>query len=171
MALNLGRELARLEAMEARHLRDEFAELFGYESHSHNRKYLIRRIAWKLQELEYGGLSERALRRAAEIAATSDIRIRPPNGSPATWGPESPTQATSSEISQDRDPRLPMPGTVLTRRYKGRLIAVTVLEEGFEYLGERYRSLSAVAKTVTGTHWNGYYFFGLWENPERRRDD
>ena len=56
---------------------------------------------------------------------------------------------------------LPMPGTVLTRPYKGRTITATVLDDGFEYEGEVYRSLSAVAKAVTGSHWSGNYFFGL----------
>lgn len=54
-----------------------------------------------------------------------------------------------------------MPGTVLARQYKGRTITVTVLEDGFEYAGEVFRTLSAVAKAVTGSHWNGYHFFGL----------
>ena len=57
--------------------------------------------------------------------------------------------------------RLPIPGTVLTRKYRGRLIEVTVLPKGFEWEGEVYRSLSAVAKAVTGSHWNGFLFFGL----------
>ena len=61
-----------------------------------------------------------------------------------------------------------MPGATLTRRYKGRLIEVTVLEKGFEYQGERYRSLTAVAEAITGTHWNGFYFMGLWTKKNRR---
>ena len=54
-----------------------------------------------------------------------------------------------------------MPGTKLTREYKGRTIVVTVLNDGYEFEGERYKSLSAIAKAVTGTHWNGHLFFGL----------
>jgi hypothetical protein len=54
-----------------------------------------------------------------------------------------------------------MPGAILTREYKGETVQVTVRDHGFEYLGEVYRSLSAVAKAVTGSHWNGHYFFGL----------
>jgi hypothetical protein len=65
----------------------------------------------------------------------------------------------------ERDPRLPRPGTVLTRPYKGRTLAITVLEDGFEFDGRKYTSLTAIAKVVTGSHWNGMHFFGL-----RRRE-
>jgi hypothetical protein len=160
MALNVKTELAKLEAITTPELREQFAKLFGYESHSHNRKYLVRRIAWKLQEREYGGLSERARRRAEELARDAELRVRPPNGPLVTSAPESRTDSPTRRINQHRDPRLPMPGTVLTRRYRGVDLHVTVLEDGFEYLGERYRSLSAVAKAITGSHWNGYYFWG-----------
>ena len=63
--------------------------------------------------------------------------------------------------ASERDPRLPSPGTVLTRLYKGRLLEVTVLADGFAYAGVRFRSLSALAKHVTGSHTNGFLFFGL----------
>jgi hypothetical protein len=66
-----------------------------------------------------------------------------------------------------KDERLPIPGTVLTRQYKGHKIVVTVLENGFEYEGEVYRSLSAVAKAVTGSHWSGNLFFGLKDGDKR----
>jgi hypothetical protein len=56
---------------------------------------------------------------------------------------------------------LPVPATVLTREYRGKTVLVTVLDRGFEYEGVVYRSLSAVARAVTGSHWNGYGFFGL----------
>ncbi|HEY7334348.1 MAG TPA: DUF2924 domain-containing protein, partial [Bryobacteraceae bacterium] len=62
-----------------------------------------------------------------------------------------------------RDSRLPAPGTVLTRQFENRRIVVTVLENGFEYQSRRYRSLSAIAREVTGTRWNGLLFFGLLE--------
>ena len=63
---------------------------------------------------------------------------------------------------------LPRPGTVLARPYRGRTIEVTVLAQGFGYDGRIYRSLSAVAKVVTGKHWNGYHFFGLWRAAAKR---
>ena len=67
----------------------------------------------------------------------------------------------SRRLPPPRDPRLPLPGTILRRQYRGRVVQVTVLREGFEYEGEVYRSLSAVAKAVTGSHWNGLLFWGL----------
>jgi hypothetical protein len=65
--------------------------------------------------------------------------------------------------------RLPIPGTVLTRKYRGRQIEVKVLPNGFDYDGQVYRSLSAVATAVTGSHWNGLLFFGLTENKRGAR--
>jgi len=63
--------------------------------------------------------------------------------------------------SRKRDPRLPTPGTVISREYHGQLIQVKVNEDGFEYEGRPYRSLSAISKAITGAHWNGFLFFGL----------
>jgi hypothetical protein len=57
-----------------------------------------------------------------------------------------------------------MPGTVLTRDYKGRTIRVLVLTDGFEWEGDRYKSLTAVTQAVTDKHWNGLHFFGLRKN-------
>ncbi len=71
-------------------------------------------------------------------------------------------------FSSAHDRRLPMPGAVLMRSYRGRAIEVRVLDEGFEYDGQRFRSLTAVAKAVTGSHWNGYDFFGLRPKAGRR---
>ena len=70
-------------------------------------------------------------------------------------------------VGPSRQRRRPSPGLVLVRHYKGRLVEVTVLEEGFAYQGKVFRSLSAVAKHVTGAHWNGYHFFGLAKNGDR----
>jgi hypothetical protein len=83
--------------------------------------------------------------------------MSPPRRSAAPDG--QPVAVGTLRISADR--RLPMPGTVLTRQYKGRTVVVTILPNGFEYEGKVYRSLSAVATAVTGTHWNGYHFFNL----------
>lgn len=66
-----------------------------------------------------------------------------------------------AELRISPDTRVPMPGTQITRTYKGRTVDVMVLPNGFEYDGEVYRSLTAIAKAVTGTHWNGYHFFNL----------
>ena len=123
---------------------------------------MIKRLAWKLQAREFGGLSERALRRAAEIADTcdlSDLRLTAPKSATSHAEPD-PSLATSPPTTA-LDRRLPMPGTLLTRKYKGQTIQVMVLADGFQFEGEKYKSLSAVAKVITGSHWNGFHFFGL----------
>jgi len=168
MQTELKKELAALTRMTVDELREKHRLVFGEENRSRHRDYLRKRIAWRLQALAEGGLSERARRRALEIANDADIRIRMPAESPPT--PDAPVRTEvhafgeSSETSafyDGRDARLPMPGTMITRHYRGRTICVAVMADGFEYDGERYRSLSAVAKAVTGTHWNGKLFFGL----------
>jgi hypothetical protein len=60
-----------------------------------------------------------------------------------------------------------MPGAIITRQYKGEIIEVRVLQKGFEFDGEVIRTLSAVAKKITGTHWNGYHFFKLGKKGQR----
>jgi DUF2924 family protein len=144
-------------------LQKRYRELFGQESKSSNKQFLFRRIAFRLQASAEGDLSERARRRATEIADDRDLRVRAPK--------EFVTRPDSGFQSVDRsrppkDGRLPEPGSLLTRRVGDQQIVVTVLKEGFEYESRRYRSLSAIAREVTGTRWNGLLFFGLAE----RRD-
>jgi hypothetical protein len=146
-------------------LRRKYQKVFGEESRSANKQFLYRRIAWRLQANSEGGLSERALRRAAAIVDDSDLRIRAPKGFLAGQVPGAAPMVIDRSQSQ-RDWRLPAPGTLLTRRLDDRQIVVKVLEDGFEFELRRYRSLSAIAREVTGTRWNGLLFFGLAE----RRD-
>ena len=155
MGLNIGKEVAAMKQMTVPELRDKYAEAFGEATTCRNKGHLIRRIAWRLQANEEGGLSERARRRAAELAAHADVRLT----APRMRRLDAPERTAVAEIRISQDDRLPMPGTAITREYKGRMIEVRVLPNGFEYEGEVYRSLSAVAKVVTGTHWNGYHFF------------
>jgi len=146
-------------------LQKKYLELFGEETRSSNKQFLFRRIAWRLQADVEGDLSERARRRAAEIVEDGDLRVRAPKG----FSPENTPVRQPQEIDRSqprRDWRLPSPGALLTRRLDDRQIVVKVLEEGFEYESRRYRSLSAIAREVTGTRWNGLLFFGLAE----RRD-
>lgn len=153
MKLNIAKDVAALEQMTVGQLQQRYVEVFGEPVRSRHKQYLIRRIAWRLQANAEGGLSERALRRAEELANIADVRVTPPR---ATTTP--PTNAAAPPASAT-DRRLPPAGTAITRRYKGRTISVTVLPDGFEYDGERYRSLSAVARAVTGSHMNGFRFF------------
>ena len=152
---NLRKELAGLQRMTSGALREKYRELFGDESRSGNRQWLYRRCAWRLQELVHGGLTERARKRAMKIAADADVRFIPPRQ--AVPGGNMPRQTRPTAIKPDD--RLPMAHTILTRTFKGRVYTVTVLSDGFEYDGDIYKSLTAVAHAITGSHWNGYHFF------------
>ena len=145
-------------------LRSKYQEVFGEPSRSWNKEFLFRRIAWRLQARAEGDLNERARGRALELADDADRRLRAPKGFSAQGTSNSGGPAVGP--ASRRDTRWPVPGTVLTRQYSDRRIVVTVLEDGFEYEGQRYRSLSAIARQVTGTRWNGRLFFGI---AERRR--
>ena len=146
-------------------LRKKYQEAFGEESKSSNKQFLFRRIAWRLQADAEGGLSERARRRAAEIVTDSDLRTRAPNELLPSEVPANAIGVVARSQPQ-RDWRLPPAGTLLTRRLRDRQIIVKVLADGFEFDSRRYRSLSAIAREVTGTRWNGLLFFRLTE----RRD-
>jgi Protein of unknown function (DUF2924) len=152
--LNILNEVAALQRLTIGQLRQRFAELFGEATPASNRTWLVKRIAWRLQALAEGDLSERARRRAAELARDADLRLNPPRSKIPPAIPQQPVSAPTSI-----DPRLPPPGTILTRPYKGQQLHVQVLTEGFAYAGNVYPSLSAVAKVITGTHTNGYHFF------------
>ena len=152
-------ELRRLNVLA---LRRKYQDVFGEESRSSNKEFLFRRIAWRLQANAEGGLSERARHRAAHIVDDSDLRIRAPKVFLPSQVPADMTSAVDRTQTQ-RDQRLPPPGTLLTRRLDDRQIVVKVLEVGFEFETRRYGSLSAIAREVTGTRWNGLLFFGLAE--------
>jgi hypothetical protein len=160
MDANLSKQIAALRQMTVGQLRRRHLELFGEQNRSLNRRYLFRRIAWRLQALAEGDLSERARRRARELARDADIRVTPPRGLDLEAAP-APGRTATAALQAPRNPCLPLPGTVLTRVFKGREHRVTVLLDGFEYDGEMYRSLTAIADTITGSHWNGHDFFGL----------
>jgi hypothetical protein len=153
--VNIVQEVATLERLSVGQLRQRFTELFGETTQASNRTWLVKRIAWRMQALAEGDLSERARRRAAELARDADLRLNPPRSKTTA------TTATPEPVPLPApvDPRLPVPGTILTRPYKGQLMQVQVLTEGFAYAGRVYPSLSAVAKAITGSHCNGYHFF------------
>jgi len=158
MTTTVSKDLAALENMSIGDLHDRYVELFGEQIQSRHRVYLVRRIAWRIQANAEGGLSERARARAAQLANPTDVRRTPPKW--ASLG-EPPKDAKKVPLAATADPRLPPTGTAIVRDYRGRTVRAVVLADGFEYEGERYRSLSAIAKVVTGTHINGYRFFNL----------
>jgi hypothetical protein len=156
-------ELAGLRRMSPAQLRDKYLEVFGEPTRSGNRDFLFKRLAWRIQSLAEGTLSERARQRAAELARDADIRMTIPKGPTATMAGRTTVQPAPALPSA----RLPLPGTVLTRQYKGQLIQVTVLPKGFEFEGKVFRSLTAIANQVTGSHWNGLAFFGLKQDTSK----
>ena len=141
-------------------LREKYREVFQEETRSRHREHLFRRIAWRLQALAEGDLSERARGRAHEIARDADLRkIAPRDFFQLNGEPVRTTRGNRNRREQDS--RLPLPGTLLSREWKGRTILVEVLAKGFRYESRPYSSLSAIAAAITGTRWNGLAFFGL----------
>jgi hypothetical protein len=165
MAHTVVAAIEQLRSLNVIALRKKYQHLFGDQSRSSNKQYLFRRIAWRLQANAEGGLSERACHRAVQIADEADLRTRVPKGFLSAQVPAGTTSTTDPSQLQ-RDARLPASGSLLTRRLNDRQIVVKVLAEGFEFESRHYRSLSAIAREVTGTRWNGLLFFGLTE----RRD-
>jgi hypothetical protein len=143
-------EQARLKSLTMRELHDEHVRVVGWRHTTQNRSTLTRRILWHMR---YGPLSPKVVARAREIAAQVLVKEIPPVGWPG--GPEAPVREPV------RDPRLPMPGTTLTREFRGETVEILVLEGGFEWRGEVFPSLSAVATAISGMHVNGYRFFRL----------
>ncbi len=143
-------QLAALQHMSVPELAERYLALYGEPTGSRNKDYLRKRLTWRIQELAKGGLPERALAKITELGDELPERWRMRE---AALHPPPP--------AQQRDSRLPPPGTVLVRLYQGVEHRVTVREQGFEYQGERYKTLSSIARRITGTAWNGFLFFGL----------
>jgi len=156
MHVNVAKEVATLKAMSVGELRVRYAEVFGESARTGHKVWLIKRIVWRLQALAEGDLSERARRRAAELANDADLRLYPPRSAQVVL-----SNQASTPKDQQPDHRLPPVGRTLSRFYKGRLLQVRILPKGFEFDGVVYQSLSAVAKAITGTHTNGFLFFRL----------
>lgn len=160
MALNITKEVATMQRQSVNALRERYRQVFGDDTQARNKQWLIKRIAWKLQANKEGDISERARRLAMEIAQSSDIRTSAPK---IRTRPIEQTCATASTIiTPPADSRLPVAGTLLMKNYKGRSVQVRVLPNTFVYEGEQYKSLTAIARLVTGQkNINGFQFFKL----------
>jgi Protein of unknown function (DUF2924) len=156
MNADLNQQIHELRQMTTAQLQRRYCELFGQESHSNHKNYLFRRVAWRVQALVEGGLSERARQCAREIASDADLRLCAP---PRLLDTRPVSHVAGA--SRPLDPRMPAAGTQLIKRYKDQTLTVTVLEDGYHFEERLYKSLSAIARQVTGTQWNGYLFFGL----------
>jgi Protein of unknown function (DUF2924) len=141
--------LAALKIAKTTELKQQWRELFGTEPPPYNRRFLESRLAYRIQELVYGGLKPETLERLAAIAEGLD------GGDPSR---------RRRRAAQDR----PIAGTRLIREWRGVEHCVTVRDDDFEYQGRPYKSLSAVARAITGTRWNGLIFFG-WKNHRAAR--
>ena len=161
-------QLAAIDRMTVSELRERWLELYGEPTRNRNRRWLQKRLAFRIQELAEGGLSDRARRRIDELtkdlplAAILNRRRRAAEITKAVGG-----AGQGGDDTPTRDPRLPPPGSVITKEFRGATLEVEVLDDGFEFRGETYRSLSAIARAATGTHWNGVVFFGLTKRTRR----
>jgi hypothetical protein len=133
-------QIAALKAKPIQALKQQWRDLFETEPPPYNRRFLEHRLAYRIQDLAYGGLKPETIARLRAIAEDldgGDLRRRQP--------------------ANDR----PVAGTRLIREYQGVEHCVTVRDEDFEYQGRLYKSLSAIARAITGTRWNGLTFFGI----------
>jgi hypothetical protein len=161
---DLNQHIDQLRHLTTAQLQLKYRELFGQTSHSNHKDYLFRRVAWRMQAVAEGGLSERARAYAREIAADADLRLCAPRKPIGTQ-----PAVRVANASRQLDRRVPPAGTQLIKRYKDETLTVTVLEDGYQYRDRVYKSLSAIARQVTGTQWNGYVFFGLRLRQEQGR--
>ena len=134
------KQIAELHTLDHGQLKERWREYFGSDSPGYRRGFLIKALAYRIQELTYGGLPR-------EVQVDLDVRIdgKQPNGK------------RRNGVSNDR----PVAGTRLIREWQGLEHCVTVRDQDYEYRGRPYKSLSSVARAITGTRWNGWVFFGL----------
>src|SRR5712692_8006992 len=128
MNAELNQHIDQLRHMTTAQLQLKYRELFGQPSHSNHKNYLFRRVAWRMQAVAEGGLSDRARAFAREIATAADLRLCAPK-----------PIVRVADASRQLDPRVPPPGTQLIKRYKDETLTVTVLEDGFAYRGRLYK--------------------------------
>lgn len=140
------RQLAELDRLPYGELKQKWVGMFGAEPPGYNRVFLIKRLSYRIQELAYGGLRPET---RAKLDAVLEAEGFDELGRP---GAEPKPQMPGDGI---------VPGTVLVREFQGERHTVTVLADGFEYRGKPYRSLSSIAREISGCRWNGPSFFGL----------
>ena len=159
-------EISRLRTLTVGQLREEWKRLHGgEETRSRNKDFLWRRLAYRIQEIQSGSLSDRAKARLEELAPTTFVRAQVP---PVAVPEAVPIQdVTPTRPKTVRDARLPSVGTIISRRWHGRELRLLVLEDGYELDGVRYDSLSEAARAVTGAHWNGKLFWGVSQRKRR----
>jgi hypothetical protein len=162
-------QIVDLPKLTAADLQAVHLELFGAEHPIANCQHLRRKIAWHLQAAENGGLPESVRQYAIAIARGTELRSRISDNSARRRAGVPLDRTVTTAVIQTRDARLPMPGSLIVKEYKAETVVVKVLDDGFEYDGRRFASLSAIAGEITGTRWNGFAFFGLEKEMRRAR--
>ncbi len=160
-------EIRRIQRLSVNELQAEWLRLYdGEPCRSRNRPYLVKRLCWRVQEVQLGGLSDRARTRIQELAPTGFMRaVTPPTRATGLAVAEGPDPAPVRRI---RDARLPSPGSIISRTWRGRELRLLVLDDGYELDGVRYGSLSEAARAATGAHWNGRLFWGLTQRTRKK---
>ena len=138
------KQIALLPNLSYDELKDRWRALYGTEPPAYNKPFLIKRLAYRIQELAYGGLSDATKERLEQIAKEYGL-----------------DKMASINRSTPKKKGMPVIGTRLIREWNGKRYEATVVPKGFEFEGKTYRSLTAITKVITGTHWNGPAFFGL----------
>jgi hypothetical protein len=141
MSADILAQLAALPSKPTAELKALWRELFGTDAPPYNRRFLESRLAYRVQELAFGGLSKATIERLDALAA--DERL------------------VGRGKGKKRNAIRPIAGTRLVREWKGVEQVVTVREHDYEYQGRPYKSLSSVARAITQSRWNGWTFFGL----------
>jgi len=148
MSESIAAQVKALQRMSVAELQQRWLEIFGKPTQQRDRQAMWKRLALALQ-------------------GTQDEPEKADRTTPRTPAPKRTCARNRRPSAPLRDRRLPPPGSAITRTYRGHDLTVTVLDRGFDYEGQVYRSLSAVAREITGTHWNGYLFFGLTKETKR----
>ncbi len=151
MEVTILRQLTELQGLPYPALKDRWRSLYGTDPPAYKRQHMVRRLAYRIQELAFGGLSEQTKTELERIATEEEARC----------------PMTKKKLRKTKTTR-PIPGTRLVRDWNGHRHIVTATTDGFEYNGRRYKSLSAIAKAITGAHWSGPQFFGLRTPKESR---
>ncbi len=150
MRKNVADKIEKLYELSSSHLMTEYTRLTNESYYTHNRKSLIRKIAWLYQTADQQPLSQMALDRVDELVKDSKLRTKPPQN----FNLDIPKRARTKKQKLQ-------PGTILTKTYNGEDYEVVILDRGFLWNNRIFKSISAVAKEITGSHWNGNLFFGL----------
>ena len=154
-AAGLAAEIAALRDLKTDDLAARYRELHGHPPRIRHREWMWKRICFAVQERRYGGLSGKARKALEGLIAELDL--------PA----DERTRTTTGEVRPRKTPGGLAPGTVLTRRWRGRDLQATIRADGVEVDGEVHRSFTAAAKAVTGSHWNGPFFWGVTRGKSR----